>query len=70
MSDGSVSVDPAAKPTFGGDVKTVLTTPRSESPPATLEEARNQPGRREKIEEITRRIEAEASSTSSSSRSR
>ena len=28
-------------------------------PPATLEEARSQPGRREKIEEITRRIESE-----------
>ena len=33
--------------------------PRTQVPPATLEEARNQPGRRERIEEITRRIESE-----------
>ena len=46
-------------PGFGGDVSTVLATPRSEAPPATLEEARNQPGRRERIEEITRRIQSE-----------
>ena len=44
---------------FGGDVTTVLDTPHSEAPPATLEEARNQPGRREQIEAITRLIEAE-----------
>ena len=59
MSDGSATSEPAAPTTFGGDVKTVLDTPRSDTPPATLEEARNQPGRRERIEEITRRIEAE-----------
>src|SRR3954447_8803551 len=44
---------------FGGTVDTVLSSPRIEPPPATLEEARNQPGRREKIEEIARRIDAE-----------
>src|SRR5687767_10723357 len=43
---------------FGGTVETVLATPRIQPAPATLEEARNQPGRREKIEAITRRIEA------------
>ena len=62
MSDSheaGVSVDAQAPLTFGGDVRTVLDTPRSEMPPATLEEARSQPGRREKIEEITRRIESE-----------
>ena len=37
----------------------MLETPHSEAPPATLEEARNQPGRREQIEAITRRIESE-----------
>src|SRR5919109_5070356 len=62
MSDSyeaSVPVDAHGPLTFGGDVRTVLETPRTEMPPATLEEARSQPGRREKIEEITRRIEAE-----------
>ena len=62
MSDSyeaGVSVDAQAPLTFGGDVRTVLDTPRSEMPPATLEEARSRPGRREKIEEITRRIESE-----------
>src|SRR4029453_12326961 len=44
---------------FGGDVTTVLDTPHSEAPPATLEEARNQPGRAEAVEAITKRIEAE-----------
>ena len=44
---------------FGGTVETVLASPRIAPPPATLEEARNQPGRREKIEELTRRIESE-----------
>jgi glutamine synthetase len=62
MSDSyeaSVSIDAQAPLTFGGDVRTVLDTPRSEMPPATLEEARSRPGRRERIEEITRRIESE-----------
>src|SRR5438045_2441435 len=44
---------------LGGTVDTVLSSPRIAPPPATLEEARNQPGRRERIEELTRRIESE-----------
>ena len=44
---------------LGGTVETVLSSPRIQPPPATLEEARTQPGRREKIEEIARRIDAE-----------
>ena len=44
---------------LGGTVETVLSSARIAPPPATLEEARNQPGRRERIEEITRRIESE-----------
>ena len=59
MSDGSVTVDTATSNGFGGTVSTVLQTPRVKAPPATLEEARNQPGRRERIEDITRRIQAE-----------
>jgi nucleotide-binding universal stress UspA family protein len=54
-----VAVDAQAPLTFGGTVKTVLQTPKATAAPATLEEARNQPGRRERIEEITRRIESE-----------
>src|ERR671921_623633 len=57
--EGSVSVDAQASMSFGGDVTTVLDSAKTEAPPATLEEARNQPGRREQIEAITRRIEAE-----------
>src|SRR3954447_6327607 len=57
--EGSVAVDSHAPLRFGGTGKTVLETPRATPPPATLEEARNVPGRRERIEEITRRIEAE-----------
>ena len=57
--EGSVAVDSHAPLSFGGTVKTVLETPRTTLPPATLEEARNQPGRRERIEEITRRIESQ-----------
>jgi glutamine synthetase len=41
---------------LGGTVETVLETPRSETPPATLEEARNQPGRAEEIGRLTKRI--------------
>ena len=41
---------------LGGTVETVLESPRSEMPPATLEEARNQPGRAERIEELSKRI--------------
>ena len=44
---------------LGGTVDTVLSSPRIAPPPPTLEEARNQPGRRERIEELTRRIESE-----------
>src|SRR6266511_5029255 len=55
----SVAVDAQAPLSFGGTVKTVLETPRTTPAPATLEEARNQPGRRERIEQITRRIESE-----------
>ena len=64
------AIEPMADVTFGGDVNTVLQSARTTPPPATLEEARNQPGRRERIEEITapHRV-PRASSTSSSSRS-
>ena len=44
---------------FGGGVEHVIASPRIAPPPKTLEEARNAPGRAEKIEEITRRIERE-----------
>ena len=44
---------------FGGTVETVLKSSRIAPAPSTLEEARSQPGRRERIEELTRRIEAE-----------
>lgn len=44
---------------MGGGVSDVLETPRTAATPKTLEEARNAPGRREKIEELTKRIEAE-----------
>ena len=55
----SVAVDGQGPMSFGGTVKTVLETPKATPAPATLEEARNQPGRREQIEEITRRIESQ-----------
>ena len=58
MSDGSDDRQRPA-PTFGGNVRTVLESPRAKLPPKTLEEARNQPGRREQIEAITSRIEVE-----------
>ena len=58
MSDG-VTVDASAPLTFGGTVKTVLESPRATMPPKTLEEARNQPGRREQIEGITKQIESQ-----------
>src|SRR5690349_24716232 len=44
---------------FGGTVDTVLKSSRIAPAPSTLEEARSQPGRRERIEELTRRIESE-----------
>src|SRR4051794_12604981 len=56
-ADGAVSTEQA--PTLGGTVATVLETAATQAPPATLEEARNQPGRIERIAEITDRIERE-----------
>ena len=38
--EGSVAVDAASQFTFGGDVRTVLDTARSQPAPPTLEEAR------------------------------
>ena len=58
------------EPVFGGDVNTVLASPKIAPPPATLEEARNAPGRDEKIAEITRRIDQQGISSCSSSRCR
>jgi hypothetical protein len=57
--NGSVGVDTPVRTAFGGTVDTVLKSSRIAPAPATLEEARTQPGRRERIEELTRRIEAE-----------
>ena len=45
-------------PQFGGNVQTVLASPRIEPAPATLEQARNLPGRSERIEELTKFIVA------------
>ena len=58
MSDG-VTVDASAPLTFGGNVNPVLESPRAVMPPKTLEEARNQPGPREEIAQIAKRIESE-----------
>ena len=55
--DGSEHIAP--EQIFGGRVDDVLKSPRIAPAPATLEEARNAPGRAEKIEELTRLIEAE-----------
>ncbi len=44
---------------MGGTMETVLERPRVEMPPPTLEEARSQKGRAEKIAELTKRIEDE-----------
>jgi glutamine synthetase len=53
-----IGTDPQVlAPQFGGDVGTVLASPRIAPPPATLEEARSAPGRAEKIEQITSLIE-------------
>jgi len=57
LSEESERVSPTTL--FGGNVATVLSSPRISPPPATLEEARHAPGRAEKIEELTRRIEAQ-----------
>ena len=48
-----------AVPRTGLGVADVLATPRVAPPPATLEEARSQPGPAERIEELARRIESE-----------
>lgn len=45
--------------TFGGTIETVMASPKIEPPPRTLEEARNAPGRAERIAELTSRIERE-----------
>jgi glutamine synthetase len=57
--NGSVITQPGVRHTFGGTVESVLQSSRIAPAPTTLEEARSQPGRRERIEEITRRIEDE-----------
>jgi len=57
--NGNVVTDPLVGRTFGGGVEDVLKSARIAPAPATLEEARNAPGRREKIEAITARIERE-----------
>src|SRR5512145_778083 len=57
--NGDASIAYEATPSFGGTVATVTASPRIAPAPATLEEARNQPGRRERIEALTQRIEAE-----------
>jgi len=49
------TIDPT--PEFGGTVASVLASDRVAPAPPTLEEARNAPGRREKIEQLTRFIE-------------
>ncbi|HYM56748.1 MAG TPA: glutamine synthetase family protein [Solirubrobacteraceae bacterium] len=54
--DGPALVD--LVPPFGGNVATVLDTPRSVPAPATLEEARRAPGRADKIVELSQLIEA------------
>ncbi len=54
-----MAVTDTAGATMGGTVADVLAAARVQLPPATLEEARSQPGRREQIELLTRRIEAE-----------
>src|ERR687890_1662814 len=57
--NGNVVTEPGVGHTFGGTVDTVLRSSRIAPAPATLEEARNQPGRRDQIEAITQRIESE-----------
>src|SRR5215218_4613925 len=57
--NGNVITEPAVRHTFGGTVDSVLRSSRIAPPPSTLEEARSQPDRRGRIEEITQRIEQE-----------
>jgi glutamine synthetase len=54
-----ISAEPMLEEQFGGTIETALRTPRVTPPPATLEEARNAPGRREMIDQLTHRIEQE-----------
>ena len=44
---------------LGGTIDTVLSNPRVQMPPATLEEARDQEGRPAQIEALKKRIDAE-----------
>ena len=55
--DGSEHIAP--EQLLGGRVEDVLASSRISPAPATLEEARKAPGRAEKIEQLTRRIETE-----------
>ena len=55
--EGSEHISPATL--FGGTVENVLASPRIAPPPATLEEARKAPGRAEKIQALTQKIESE-----------
>jgi glutamine synthetase len=57
--NGNVAIEPGVGHTFGGTVADVLRSSRIAPAPSTLEEARNAPGRRERIEAITERIERE-----------
>ncbi len=54
--NGSVAIETVGR-TFGGTVDDVLRSSRIAPAPLTLEEARTAPGRREKIQAITERIE-------------
>ncbi len=56
-SDGTGQATVTPAPTLGGTVATVLASDRIVPPPATLEEARNAPGRAEKIAALTRMIQ-------------
>jgi glutamine synthetase len=55
--NGNVAIEPGVGHTFGGTVADVLSSSRIAPAPSTLEEARSAPGRRERIEAITERIE-------------
>jgi hypothetical protein len=57
--NGNVAIEPGVGHTFGGTVADVLRSSRIAPAPSTLEEARTAPGRRERIEAITERIERE-----------
>jgi glutamine synthetase len=57
--NGNVAIEPGVGHVFGGTVADVLNSSRIAPAPSTLEEARSAPGRRERIEAITERIERE-----------